>query len=96
MGYNYSDILLSRIYTAFCSSNATEDVNYIKEITLNYLKGIKIPSTNTILRSDVELSVPYEYIKTTSNKGNKINMNTRMNNFLLESALKFKQLKTKI
>ena len=94
VGYNYSDILLSRIYTAFCGGNATEDVNYVRESTLNHLKGIDIPSADTILRGDVELSVPCEYIKTTSSKGNKINVNTRMNDFLIESAIKFKQLDT--
>nr|WP_321451343.1 IS1380 family transposase [uncultured Carboxylicivirga sp.] len=92
VGYNYSDILLSRIYTAFCGGNATEDVNYVRENTLNYLKGIFIPSADTILRGDVELSVPCDYIKTASGKTNKINVNTRMNNFLIESAIKFRQL----
>ena len=92
VGYNYSDILLSRIYTSFCGGNATEDVNYVRSNTLSHLKGISIPSADTILRGDVELSVPCEYIETASGKANKINVNTRMNNFLIESAIKFRQL----
>ena len=91
-GYNYSDILLSRVYTAFCGGNATEDVNYVRENTLSHLKGISIPSADTILRGDVELSVPCDYIETASGKANKINVNTRMNDFLIESAIKFNQL----
>lgn len=94
IGYNYSDILLSRIYTAFCGGNATEDVNYVRDNTLKHLKGIGIPSADTILRGDVELSVPCEDIETTSGKANKININTRMNEFLVDSAIKFKQLDT--
>jgi len=94
-GYNYSDILLSRIYTALCGGNATEDVNYVRDTTLKNLKGIDIPSADTILRGDVELSVPCNYIKSPSGKENKININTRMNKFLLDSAIKFKQLDPK-
>jgi hypothetical protein len=92
IGYNYSDILLSRIYTALCGGNATEDVNYVRDTTLKRLKGICIPSADTILRGDVELSVPCDYIKTASGKENKINVNTRMNEFLIDSAIKFNQL----
>lgn len=95
IGYNYSDILLSRIYTALCGGNATEDVNYVRGNTLKYLEGIGIPSADTILRGDVELSVPCEYIETTTGKTNKINVNSRMNEFLVDSAIEFKQLKPK-
>ena len=54
--YRYSDILLSRIYTAFCGGNATEDVNYIRKNTLEHLRKISIPSADTILRGDKELA----------------------------------------
>ena len=40
-GYNYSDILLSCIYTSFCGGNATEDINYIRENTLKHLSSFK-------------------------------------------------------
>ena len=71
IGYNYSDIILNRIYTAFCGGNATEDVNYIKDNTLNRLKGIDPPSADTILRGDIELSVPCNFIESTPGKINK-------------------------
>jgi hypothetical protein len=92
LGYNYSDLFLSRIYTAFCGGNATEDVNYVKEGTLEPLKGISIPSADTILRGDAELSVPCDYIETDTGKENKVNINPKMNEFLIRSAIKFKQL----
>lgn len=94
-GYNYSDIILSRIYTTFCGGNATEDVNYVRDNTLNYLKGIDIPSADTILRGDVELSVQCENIETSSDKANKINVNHKMNDFLISSAIEFNQLNSK-
>ncbi len=90
--YNYSDILLSRIYTAFCGGNATEDVNYIRENTLKPLKKISIPSADTILRGDVELSTSCQYIETDSESENKININSKLNTFLIRSAIKFNQL----
>ncbi len=93
--YNYSDILLSRIYTAFCGGNATEDVNYIRETTLNPLKKISIPSADTILRGDVELSTSCEFIETDSMSENKININPKLNTFLIRSAIKFNQLNPK-
>jgi len=92
IGYNYSDILLARIYTAFCGGNATEDVNYVRGNTLKQLKGINIPSADTILRGDKELSVPCAYIETASGKANKINANPKMNEFLVNTAVKFMQL----
>ncbi len=92
MKYNYSDIFLSRIYTAFCGGDATEDVNYIRKNTLNPLKKISIPSADTILRGDVELSTSCQYIETDSESENKINVNSKLNKFLIRSAIKFNQL----
>jgi hypothetical protein len=94
-GFNYSDILLSRIYTAFCGGNATEDVNYIRENTLKFLKKISIPSADTILRGDVELSTPCQFIETDNINENKINVNSKLNAFLIRSGIKFNQLNPK-
>jgi len=92
VGYNYSDIVLSRVYTAFCGGNATEDVNYIRENTLDHLKKISIPSADTILRGDVELSTKCQFIETDSGNENKINVNSKLNKFLIRSGVKFKQI----
>ena len=92
IGYNYSDIILSRIYTSFCGGSSTEDVNYIRKCTLNKLDQLKIPSADTILRVDKELSTPCTYIETDSGKENKININPKLNRFLIRSAIYFNQL----
>jgi hypothetical protein len=92
VGFRYSDIFLSRIYTAFCGGNATEDINYIRENTLQPLKGITIPSPDTILRGDLELATQCTFLETGSGKENKININPVMNKFLVRSAVKFKQI----
>ena len=92
IGYNYSDLILSRIYTSFCGGTATEDVNYIRETTLNHLQGIQIPSADTILRADKELSVDSFLLETEVGKDHLINVNPKMNHFLLASAIKFQQV----
>ena len=86
---NYSDILITRIYTSFCGGTATEDVNYIRENTLCQLKNFTVPSADTILRGDIELSTPCDYIKTASDTENKINVNTPMNQLLISCAKHF-------
>tara|TARA_B100001146_G_C16164475_1_gene427222 strand:+ start:117 stop:1403 length:1287 start_codon:yes stop_codon:yes gene_type:complete len=89
VGYNYSDILITRIYTSFCGGSATEDVNYIRENTLSHLKNFTAPSADTILRGDIELSTPCDFLKTASGTENKINVNTRMNQLLIGCAKHF-------
>ena len=93
VGYHYSELILSRIYTSFCGGNATEDVNYIRENTLSHLKDIRIPSADTILRGDNELSVESYLLDDDSSKEHLVNVNSKMNRFLLASAIKFKQVK---
>lgn len=95
LGYNYSDLILSRIYTTFCGGHATEDVNYIRDNTLQYLKGLKVPSADTILRGDVELSVPCDFFSSDSGVVNKVNINDKMNQFLIKSAIRLRQLDPK-
>jgi hypothetical protein len=89
IGYNYSEIILARIYTAFCGGTATEDINYIREHTLNQLKNFNAPSADTILRADLELATPCDYLQTSSGSENKININSRMNRLLIRCAKHF-------
>jgi len=89
VGYNYSDILTTRIYTSFCGGSATEDVNYIRENTLSHLKNFAVPSADTILRGDIELATPCDYFTTANGTKNKINVNTRMNQLLIGCAKHF-------
>ena len=63
VGYHYSELFLTRLYTTFCGGSATEDVNYIRENTLEQLKCFKVPSADTILRGDVELATACNLIK---------------------------------
>ena len=85
VGYNYSELFLTRLYTTFCGGSATEDVNYIREHTLEQLKCFKVPSSDTILRGDVELATACKLIKTNNGKDNKIHVNTKMNAFLIRA-----------
>ena len=95
VGYHYSELFLTRLYTTFCGGSATEDVNYIRENTLEQLKCFKVPSADTILRGDVELATACKQIKTNNGKDNKINVNTKMNAFLIGCAKFFDILPNK-
>lgn len=86
VGYDYSSIVLTRIYTTLCGGTATEDVNYIGEHTLNELRNFKAPSADTILRADSELATPCVYIETDSDHANKVNINNKMNELLIRST----------
>jgi hypothetical protein len=86
VGYNYSELLLTRFYTTLCGGSATEDVNYIREHTLEQLKGFRVPSADTILRGDCELASDCELITTDSGKENKVNINSKMNDFMISCA----------
>ena len=66
VGYNYSDLILTRLYTTFCGGSATEDVNYIRAHTLEQLHCFKTPSPDTILRGDWELATCCNHIETIS------------------------------
>ena len=86
VGYHYSELFLTRFYTTFCGGSATEDVNYIREHTLNHLKNLQVPSADTILRGDSELASSCEFLETHSGKENKINVNMKMNDFLISCS----------
>ena len=86
IGYSYSDILLTRLYTCFCGGSSTEDVNYIRTNTLEHLKSFTAPSADTILRADGELATACKNITTSSGKNNKVNVNQKMNDFLISCA----------
>lgn len=86
IGYHYSELLLTRIYTSLCGGSATEDVNYIREHTLEGLKHFRVPSADTILRGDMELATDPEYLETTHGSQNKIAVNQRMNELLIGCA----------
>lgn len=86
--FSYSDCILNRIYTAFCGGAATEDINYLRS-TFNHLKDLNVPSPDTVLRVEKELSVPNEAITSSSNSEYEINVNDRMNALLMDTAIKY-------
>ncbi len=93
--YSYTDAILTDIYTVFCGGSAIEDVNYIRKNTLEKLKNFRAPSPDTLSRINKELSVPSKCLKTL-NSENLININSKMNKFLVRSAKFFDVLKKNI
>lgn len=84
--YRYSDLLLSRCYTAFCGGDCAEDINYVRK-TFSHLKGLKVPSPDTILNMETALSTPARELISSGGSRNKININERLNGLLVKTAL---------
>lgn len=84
--YSYADLILNRCYTALCGGESAEDLDYLKE-TFQHLKGIKTASPDTILNMEQELSTPACETINDSGATNKVNVNEKMNSFLLKTAV---------
>jgi len=84
--FSYSDLILSRCYTAFCGGDCAEDIGYVKN-SFEYLKGFKVPSPDTILTMETELSTPAMELVSPGGSNNKININDRLNNLLIKTAV---------
>jgi len=83
--YSYTDLLLSRCYTAICGGECAEDVNYLGD-TLGRLKGLSVPSPDRILAMEKELSTDVDTCFSKNGGKNEINVNDKMNNVLLKIA----------
>ena len=91
--YSYSDLLLNMTYTTFCGGECAEDLNYVSD-TFRHLKGLKVPSPDTLLKMQKELSTPTEQIESSSGVINKININEKLNSLLVKTAVYTGVLKT--
>lgn len=84
--YSYADLILSRCYTALCGGECAEDIDYLKD-TFQHLKGLQAASPDTILNMEQELSTPVDETTSGSGTTNKVNINEKMNSFLLKMAV---------
>lgn len=92
--YSYADMLLSLLYISCCGGSAMEDIQTLRP-TLSNLSQYKPPSADTLLNMQKELVTPAEEkLSADGVTKNKININERLNKFLLQTALYTKQLKT--
>lgn len=85
-GYTYSDCILSRIYTLYCNGSATEDVNYVREDTLEQLDGFSVPSADVILNTEKSLATPITCLETDSDSQQLVNKNKDLNQLLIRSV----------
>ncbi len=81
--YRYSDLVLNRCYTAFCGGDCAEDISYVRD-TFSRLKGLKVPSPDTILNMQTALSTPAVELVSSGGSKNKININERLNGLLVK------------
>lgn len=91
--YSYSDLILSRCYTTFCGGDCAEDTGYMKD-TFHHLKKLKVPSPDTILRMETELSTPAVELASEGGSKNKLNINEGLNRLLVKTALHLNVLNT--
>jgi hypothetical protein len=89
--YSYSDVFLNMCYTAFCGGDCAEDIYFLKE-SFEPLKDLKVPSADRILGIQKELSTKPEFIESDSGVINKINVNDKLNNFLIKTILQLGEL----
>lgn len=92
--YRYSDLVMSRCYTALCGGQCAEDIGYVGHAP-EALRDLKPPSPDTILAMERELSTPAEEITTRGGSINKVNVNTGLNDLLIGMALKLGVLEGK-
>ncbi len=91
--YCYGDLLVNMCYTALCGGDCAEDINEVAA-TFSPLKGLKVPSPDTILNMQKELATPVETLLSGKGNENRINFNDRLNDLMLKSALHFHLLNT--
>src|SRR5918998_4142040 len=90
--YSYSDGLLALSYSHLCGASCAEDINTLSE-HIGYYPGLRLPSTDTVLRILKELKVETTEI---NNEGvvHQFNYNKKLNDFLQKLALKTGLLNT--
>jgi hypothetical protein len=91
--YSYPDLILNRFYTALCGGDCAEDTTYMHSVT-KHLKGLKVPSPDTILNMENDLSVPTTTTYTDRGVKNEVNINGPLNKLLVKAAVKTGVLKT--
>lgn len=84
--YGYSDLFLSMCYTTFCGGDCAEDINYLSE-TFGVLKDFKVPSADTILAMQKELSTEVQTLYSDNGNANEINYNDKLNALMVDMSI---------
>jgi len=84
--YQFSDMILSKIYTCFIGGQCAEDINYIKE-GLQNMKSYKAGSADNTLQLQKDLSCENELLESSSGKEYNFNDNEKLNALLVEVAV---------
>lgn len=89
--YSYSDMFLNMCYTTFCGGDCAEDINFLRG-SFEPLKGLKVPSADRILGMQKELATEAIFLQSDNGVENKININDKLNRFLIKTALHFGEI----
>ena len=93
--YNYSDILQSHLAIYLHVGDCTEDINEHLRAHLQSVRGLKVCSADTILRTIKELSTSQQEHVSSSGVTHYFNINQRLNSLLLKTLKKTNQLNTR-
>lgn len=84
--YQFSDMILSKIYTCFAGGQCAENIKYLKEGLFN-LKHYKVSSPDNILQLQKDLSTENELVESSSGNLYNFNNNDKLNKLLVEVAV---------
>lgn len=90
--FNYSDVIRSYMNLTLCGGECAEDIAENLRCELEQIEGFKVPSADTLLRIQKELSTEKQEITSASGISHEFNINPKMNKLLLELLFKSKQL----
>lgn len=95
MGFDYSEIFMNHLAIFLNGGDCAEDINEHLRDHLKEVRGLSVCSADTILRGIKELATPIEEITSSSGITHEFNINMGMNQLLLKSLKKTRQLNTK-
>lgn len=93
--YKYSDLFRSYFLMTLCGGECAEDITEHLRSELSQVKGFNVCSADTLLRMQRELATEKEIFTAKSGVKHEFNTHLKMNELLIKTLLKTKQLSSK-
>lgn len=93
-GFSYSEILMNHLAIFFNGGDCCEDLNEHLGPDLKEIPNMAVCSADTLLRGIKELATPIESYTSNSGIAHHFNINTKLNELLLQALRKTQQLDT--
>jgi hypothetical protein len=92
--YSYADIIKNYWMIFFAGGDCAEDIQDNLKTELSNVQGLSVPSADTLLRLQKELSTKKEYVYSKNNVENQINANDKLNILNLKLLKRLKIFET--